>query len=382
MLNLSSVTRPTRLLPPSLPAVPRNDPLQQQRTNRTKSEPSLPQLRLASTYTCCEAGGTVTMLQPVTRRLQGESRHNAPIMLSTTVARTIQSHTWVNTAVLLHWKIMACTIMIRAGPVMRLRPNACLNAQRETYQPKKHQQVGLGLIFSIYLPQLFRRPLGLALLHFQTMITSQTTQTLHWNLSFPKTVPVDAEIFNYTRAGSIHHVQRLLSLKRASATDITLYGTTLLHSAARSGHTQLTRLLIREGANINAQDEDGESPLHAAMARSGNYEIARTLLEHGADPACRAIDGKTPFHHIFNDTIGAVLIKGDEWLEHIRPDAEGMSISHYLAWSSRSTAQTFQRGRLCDGAELLAGDALGRNCLHFAAARGNVGVLKYIVSGG
>ena len=311
--------------------------------------------------------------------LQTATIHNSPIMRSTAIVPMKKSHTWVNAALLIYWKMMACRFMIRAGPVMNLRSKTCPKAQSDHHQPKMHQQIGLGLIISMYLPQNLRRPFGLALLNFQSMITSQTTQTLHWNLSHPKTVPADAEIFNYTRAGSIHHVQRLLSLKRASATDITLYGTTLLHSAARSGHMDLTRLLIKEGADINAQDEDGESPLHAAMARSGNYDIARTLIEHGADLSTRAIDGKTPFHNIFNDTIGSVLMRGNEWLEYMHPDGEGMSISHYLDWSSRSTPQTFQRGRLCDEAGLLAVDALGRTCLHFAAARGNLGVLAYLV---
>lgn len=382
MLKLCSVAQPTRLLPPSLPAVPRNEPSQQQRLRRIESEPELPQRSLTKT-SCHGVEGTLAMPSATIRRdfdsLQAASMYHSPLMQSNAVAPTNQSHTWVNVSVSLHWRIMACGFLFRAGPVMKLLSSNSPKAQSDHHQPKKPQQIGLGLIFSIYLPQHLRRPFGLALLNFQTMITSRTTQTLHWNLSLPRTLPADAEIFNYTRAGSIHHVQRLLSLHRASPTDITFYGTTLLHSAARSGHLHLTRLLIREGADVNAQDEDGESPLHAAMAKDGNYNIARTLIEHGADLSSKAIDGKTPFHNLFNDTIGTVLMS-DAWLEHTTPDAEGMSISHFLAWSSRTTLLTFLRARSCDEADLLAVDASGRNCLHFAAARGNLRVLEYLVS--
>ena len=174
------------------------------------------------------------------------------------------------------------------------------------------------------------------------------------------------------------NVKRLLSLGKASAKDTTIFGTTLLHSASKSGNMELVRLLIQEGADVNAQDEDGESPLHGAMARSDNYNVARTLIENGADLSSKAVDGKTPFHNIFNNTISHVLMR-DEWLENILPDSEAMSITHFLAWSSKSTPEIFQHGHLYDDADLLSADNFGRTCLHFAASRGNLRVLSYLV---
>ena len=263
--------------------------------------------------------------------------------------------------------------MVRAGPIIKLRSDHFGNAQSERYQ-----QIGFGLILSIYLPQHFRQSLSLALCSFQVMVTNRTRHTLHWSLGFPKTVSPDAEIFKSARAGLTGNVQRLLSLGKASAVDTTIFGTTLLHSASKSGNMELVRLLIQEGADVNAQDEDGESPLHGAMARSDNYDVSRTLIENGADLSSKAIDGKTPFHNIFNDTISQVLMK-DEWLENMLPDSEAMSITHFLAWSSKSTPEIFQRGHLYDDADLLSADNFGRTCLHFAASRGNLGVLSYLV---
>ena len=263
--------------------------------------------------------------------------------------------------------------MIRAGPVLKPR-----SVHLRKIQSERYQQVGFGMIVLIYLPQPLRHRFGLAMCNLQMMVINRTRHTLHWSLGFPKTVTPDAEILKSARAGLTERVKRLLSLGKASAKDTTLFGTTLLHSASKSGNMELVRLLIQEGADVNAQDEDGESPLHGAMARSDNYDVARTLIENGADLASKAVDGKTPFHNIFNNTISHVLMRHD-WLENMLPDTEAMSITHFLAWSSRSTPEIFQRGHLYDDADLLSADNLGRTCLHFAASRGNLGVLSYLV---
>ena len=263
--------------------------------------------------------------------------------------------------------------MVRAGPVRELRSDQPRKAQND-----KHRQIGYSLICSFYLPQQFRHVLGLALCNFQMMVTNRTRNTLHWSLGFPMTVSPNAEIFECARAGSTGKVKCLLSLGKASPKDITIYGTSLLHSASKSGNVELVRLLIQEGADVNAQDEDGESPLHGAMARGDNYNVARTLIENGADLSSKAVDGRTPLHNIFNNTISHVLMR-DDWLENLLPDSEAMSITHYLAWSSKSTLGIFQRGHLYDDADILSADNSGRTCLHFAASRGNLEVLSYLV---
>ncbi len=282
------------------------------------------------------------------------------------------SHQLVKPAVSFYWNISAFRFMIRAGPVIKLRSDQFRKAKSEKYQQK-----GFGMTLSIYLPQKFRQILSLALCNFEIMVTNQRN-TLHWSLDFPKLVSADAEIFKSARGGLTGNVKCLLSLGKASAKDTTLFGTTLLHSASKAGNMELVCLLIQEGADVNAQDEDGESPLHGAMARSDNYNVVRTLIENGADLSSKAVDGKTPFHNIFNNTISQVLIR-DDCLENMLPDSEAMSITHFLAWSSKSTPEIFQRGHLYDDADLLSADNLGRTCLHFAASRGNLGVLSYII---
>ena len=259
------------------------------------------------------------------------------------------------------------------GRVVELRSDRFRKVQSE-----RCQQKGFSLNLSFYLPRHFRKSLGLALCSFELMVLNHRRNTLQWSLGFPKIVSPVAEVFKSVRAGSAGDVKRLLSLGEASAKDTTLFGITLLHSASSSGNMELVSLLIREGADVNAQDEDGESPLHGAMARSDNYDVARMLIENGADLSSKAVDGKTPFHNIFNNTIQHVFMREDLF-ERMLPDVEAMSITHFLAWSSKSTPEIFQRGHLYDNADLMSADSLGRTCLHFAASRGNSGVLSYLV---
>lgn len=351
---------------------------QQQQITGSGAQPELPPQRLSRTasnltFNLLEGTKTTSVASPRPKSSPAAVEYNCLDAGPAPAVPVHWSHQLVKPAVSFYWNILACRFMIRAGPVIKLRSDHARDAHSERYQ-----QVGFGLILSIYLPQQFRQIPGLALCSFQMMVMNRTRNTLHWSLGFPKTVSPDAEIFKSARAGLTGNVKRLLSLREASAKDITVFGTTLLHSASKSGNMELVRLLIQEGADVNAQDEDGESPLHGAMARSDNYNVARTLIENGADWGSKAVDGKTPFHNIFNNTISNVLMR-DDWLEIMPPDSEAMSITHFLAWGSKTTPEIFQRGHSYDDADLLSADSLGRTCLHFAASRGDLGVLSYLV---
>ncbi|KAL8724981.1 MAG: hypothetical protein Q9181_006585 [Wetmoreana brouardii] len=164
----------------------------------------------------------------------------------------------------------------------------------------------------------------------------------------------------------------------ATPRDTTVHGITLLHTASRMRNMKLLRLLIQEGADVNAPDEDGESPLHFALAFEDNYDAARLLIENGADLANKTIDNRTPLHTFFTNTISQVMMKSD-WIEETLADSEGMSITHFIAWSSRSTTTDFQCGRSHDMIDMWTTDSWGRTCLHFAASRGNLTVLEYLL---
>jgi len=66
-----------------------------------------------------------------------------------------------------------------------------------------------------------------------------------------------------------------------------------LIEAAQGGQKKEIEKLLNQGANINVQDEYGESPILAASKR-GFVEIVKILLDRGADINLADTDGSTP----------------------------------------------------------------------------------------
>ena len=68
---------------------------------------------------------------------------------------------------------------------------------------------------------------------------------------------------------------------------------TALHSAvANGGDSRIAKALVAAGADVNAQQRHGWTPLHGA-AHSGDRELVELLLARGADPDVRHQEGKT-----------------------------------------------------------------------------------------
>lgn len=59
--------------------------------------------------------------------------------------------------------------------------------------------------------------------------------------------------------------------------------------------------LLRAGADINAQDKNGATPLHRAV-RTRCAAAAKALLENGADPFLQNKPGNTAFHLVVQNT--------------------------------------------------------------------------------
>ncbi len=65
-----------------------------------------------------------------------------------------------------------------------------------------------------------------------------------------------------------------------------------IHAAVAGKHRAVARMLVENGANVNARQQQGWTPLHAA-AQNGDEELVRLLLEKGADREARSEGGQT-----------------------------------------------------------------------------------------
>jgi len=68
---------------------------------------------------------------------------------------------------------------------------------------------------------------------------------------------------------------------------------TPLHSAAAAHATEIVRMLVESEAPVNAKQHGGWTALHAA-ADNGDLEMIKILLQNGADRLAQNDDGKTP----------------------------------------------------------------------------------------
>ena len=87
---------------------------------------------------------------------------------------------------------------------------------------------------------------------------------------------------------------RLLKLDPNS---VDRHGFTPLHTAVKHGHLEMVRWFIENGANLNAQTENGLTPLVLSIMND-HEQIAMRLLDGGAEPLLRSgLNGWTAVHY-------------------------------------------------------------------------------------
>lgn len=143
----------------------------------------------------------------------------------------------------------------------------------------------------------------------------------------------------------------------------TTSGMTPLHMACQEGYLSIVRILLEEGADVDALTKKRLSPLYFACT-TGATAIVKTLIEQGADAVGLSTDGKTLLHAAAQKSHFAVLSLLVEHSKTLR--------QHDLIWAEDDQGKTALRYVECSEA-YKAGDAESRaaaNMLRSASPRG------------
>lgn len=93
--------------------------------------------------------------------------------------------------------------------------------------------------------------------------------------------PQSEALLKAAREGNADTVKALLSSPGADVNATDERGSTPLIEAARYGHDDVARALVAAGANTKARDNDGKTALMLAV-QGGHDEVVRVLKQAGA----------------------------------------------------------------------------------------------------
>jgi ankyrin repeat protein len=165
----------------------------------------------------------------------------------------------------------------------------------------------------------------------------------------------------------------------------------------------VVEMLLKRGADINAVDNKGRTPLHEAMAYRW-YDVAKLLIENGADISLKNRDGETAlFSVVFMDdrkqAVGLVnffIGKGFD----VRKSADAKLLNEFIRRGHRDVALillekgcAFNDSSLADAARMgyediftillsRGADPAQKGILRDACASGNPGIVKTLLEKG
>jgi ankyrin repeat protein len=152
-------------------------------------------------------------------------------------------------------------------------------------------------------------------------------------------------------------------------------GETPLHIAAVRGYNEITSLLIDEGANVNTRNMHGLTPLHAA-AWSDHKETVELLIAKGANINAKDADGVTPLHvSALSGAKKTMALLIDKGADINARNKDGMTPLHAAALTGEKEAAELLINR---GADINAKNKKGMTSLQVAHHKGHQSVVEFL----
>lgn len=184
-------------------------------------------------------------------------------------------------------------------------------------------------------------------------------------------------VFNKTKYLNYLEITKLLIRQKANVNIKNKNGKTALHSLVESGDStiilELAPLLIKAGGDINNKNVQGNTLLHLA----NTIKIVKFLIQKGADINAKNNKGNAPLHRVHKlglETIKFLLKQGAE--VNIKNN-EGSTPLH-LAVSEENIKIT--KLLIDKGVDVNSKDNKGLTPLHLAVSKGNIEIIKFIMN--
>lgn len=188
--------------------------------------------------------------------------------------------------------------------------------------------------------------------------------------------PLDERLLAAAEKGDVNEAAALLK-QGAQVNAIDGTGMTPLHLATGEGHEAVVRLLLERGASVNVAADGGWTPLHRA-AQENREAVARLLLEKGAAVNAATNDGRTPIHLAAaggHEAVARLLLAKDASVT-VADNDNGKTPLHEAAGKGH---EPVVRLLLANGAAVSVGDKGGMTPLHEAAGGGHEAVARLLL---
>ncbi len=186
---------------------------------------------------------------------------------------------------------------------------------------------------------------------------------------------LDKELLSATKIGNLSEVKNLVN-QGASVDAEDKDGNTPFHNAALKGYLTIAQYLVEKGVDVNASNEDGWTPMHGS-ALKGHLEVVRFLIEKGANISAENIFGEKPIHCAAKrnnkDIIEVLLRKGASIND---ADKNGRTPLYFASWNGYlGLVEYFVRDKK---ANINIKDKYGKTPLDVAIDRNHISVIGYL----
>jgi len=192
------------------------------------------------------------------------------------------------------------------------------------------------------------------------------------------TNPRVATLVTAVRTQTAEEIARLLEANPDATALRDQAGSTLLHHAAGFGSGETMRLLVDAGADVNAKNRRGSTPLHWAIHDEAKV---RLLLERGGNIDSKQVEGRTPLYlaSMLGNGLGTVKLLLDRGADPGIATANGMT--PLMAAAVRGDVPAM-RLLVAAKAAVNAKNGAGETPLMFAATNGSPEAVEFLLDHG